>query len=399
MPENASIHPTASPPEFRPDTTFLASSIRSPAPPRDEPFFAQFGISGSQWGILPFTGLSRKSMIGCGSPTWKPIDRSSPSITGVVDRLQPVDCSRALDLPDDASQCKRVSPDRAHGRDKVNEVLKAMPSHTSSIVDSGSTTADRERLSKSSPKAPSAVISGCSPGHPRDQQAAGKSKASLIGSDQQGRSHLAQCEVLGYLIISAVLVGLCWGGVRWYNDRNAAATTSFKTVPVARGNIVATITTDRHREPEIHRRRRAVQGRIIDFGKDNAGKPVDNNSEVAEGMVLAHIDPSVYESTVDQMTAQLGQAQAGVERAQADLGQFNAAYQKADRDWARAQKLGPSDALAQADYDTYESAYETGNLDVGKAAIDRGQSHRRPERRDAKAGQPESGLLHHQSPG
>ena len=127
--------------------------------------------------------------------------------------------------------------------------------------------------------------------------------------------------MLGYLIVLAVLVGLCWGGVRWYNDRNAAATTSFKTVPVARGNIVATITATGTVEPEesidVGAR---VQGRIIDFGKDNAGKPVDNNSEVAEGMVLAHIDPSVYQSTVDQMTAQLGQAQAGVERAQADLG-------------------------------------------------------------------------------
>src|SRR6185437_16720158 len=73
---------------------------------------------------------------------------------------------------------------------------------------------------------------------------------------------------------------------------------------------------------------------------------------------------------------QLGQAQAGVERAEADLGQYTAAFQKADRDWARAQKLGPSDALAQVDYDSYKSAYEVAkaNVDVGKAAVDQAKA-------------------------
>ena len=90
--------------------------------------------------------------------------------------------------------------------------------------------------------------------------------------------------MLGYLIVLVVLVGICWGGIRVYNERNAAATTSFKTVPVARGNIVATITATGTVEPEESIDVGAqVQGRIIDFGKDNAGKPVDNNSEVAEG--------------------------------------------------------------------------------------------------------------------
>jgi HlyD family secretion protein len=64
-------------------------------------------------------------------------------------------------------------------------------------------------------------------------------------------------------------------------------------------------------------------------------------------------------------------AQAGLERAQADLEQFKAKLNQAERDWLRAQKIGPSQALSQASYDAYRSAYETAkaNVAVGQAAI------------------------------
>src|SRR5262249_28495729 len=59
-----------------------------------------------------------------------------------------------------------------------------------------------------------------------------------------------------------------------------------------------------------------------------------------------------------------------------DLEQMNAKRQQADRDWKRAQKLGPSDALAQVDYDAYESAYETAkaNVGVGDAALEQAKA-------------------------
>ena len=44
---------------------------------------------------------------------------------------------------------------------------------------------------------------------------------------------------------------------------------------------------------------------------------------------------------------------------------------EADRDWQRAQELGPSNALAQSNYDAYRAAYETAkaNLAVGEAVV------------------------------
>jgi HlyD family secretion protein len=64
-------------------------------------------------------------------------------------------------------------------------------------------------------------------------------------------------------------------------------------------------------------------------------------------------------------------AEASVHQAEANLVQMKARLQQAERDWARAQKLGPSEALAQAAYDAYQSAYETAraNVAVAEAAI------------------------------
>jgi HlyD family secretion protein len=51
--------------------------------------------------------------------------------------------------------------------------------------------------------------------------------------------------------------------------------------------------------------------------------------------------------------------------------QLTAKLNQAERDWQRAQKLGPSEALAQSTYDAYRSAYDTAvaNVAVGRASI------------------------------
>jgi HlyD family secretion protein len=55
---------------------------------------------------------------------------------------------------------------------------------------------------------------------------------------------------------------------------------------------------------------------------------------------------------------------------------MKAKLEQAERDWKRAQKLGPSDALAQVDYDAYESAYESAkaNVGVGDAALEQAKA-------------------------
>lgn len=107
-----------------------------------------------------------------------------------------------------------------------------------------------------------------------------------------------------------------------------------------------------------------VAGRINSFGTDKNGKTIDYDSIVEKEMVLARIDDSLYAAQVGQAGAGLKQARAGVKVAQANLEQLKALFNQAQRDWVRAQKLGPSEALAQISYDAYQSAYETAEANV-----------------------------------
>lgn len=147
---------------------------------------------------------------------------------------------------------------------------------------------------------------------------------------------------------------------------------AFRTVPVKRGDLLASISATGTVEPEeVIDIGAQVAGRIVTFGKDKQGKSVDYGSVVEANMVLARIDDALYAADVDSAKATLGQNQASLQRSEADLGQLKAKLVQAERDWGRAKKLGPSDALSQADYDAAQSAYETAraNVAVGQAAI------------------------------
>lgn len=173
-------------------------------------------------------------------------------------------------------------------------------------------------------------------------------------------------------ILIAFPVALVFLTVIWFWNRNPQNTSYFRTVPVTRGDLLATISATGTVEPEeVVDIGAQVAGRIVAFGKDKDGKPVDYGSFVEAGTVLAQIDDAIYSADVAQARAQLAQAKANVRRAEADLGQLKAKLFQAERDWMRAKKLGPSDALSQSDYDAAQSAYEVAkaNLNVGQAAL------------------------------
>lgn len=175
------------------------------------------------------------------------------------------------------------------------------------------------------------------------------------------------------LIIIVALAALSAVGA-WYSRRTASTgAANFRTAPVIRTDVIATIGATGTLQPEeVINVGAQVAGRITEFGKDAKGETVDYGSEIKQGTILALIDPDVYQSDVDSAEAQLAQAKAGVDRAEADLAQFMARFTQAERDWARAQKLGPSDALAQVEFDTYQSSYEAAkaNIAVGKASVE-----------------------------
>ena len=114
-----------------------------------------------------------------------------------------------------------------------------------------------------------------------------------------------------------------------------------------------------------------VQGMIASFGVDCDKNEVNYTSRVKEGMILAKIDDSLYHANMKSAAAAQQQALASITSAKAALQQAEARLELASFNWVRAQKLAPSKAIAQADYDTIKAEYHiaVSNLAAAKAAI------------------------------
>jgi len=169
-----------------------------------------------------------------------------------------------------------------------------------------------------------------------------------------------------------VLTGLVVGGIWLFSRRPVVPPGSFQTTQVTRGDVVARINATGTLEPEeVIDVGAQVAGQITAFGKDANGKTIDYGSVVKVGTTLAQIDSSLYASDVAQARATLVEAQANAQRSEADLGQLRAKLEQAERDWKRAQTLGPGNALAETSYDAYKAGYETAkaNLAVGDATL------------------------------
>jgi HlyD family secretion protein len=166
--------------------------------------------------------------------------------------------------------------------------------------------------------------------------------------------------------VAALLGGL--GAWQLYGEREPAM--KLRAVPLKRADLLATIGATGTVEPEeVVDVGAQVAGQINAFGKDVNGNTVDYGSVVDEGTVLAQIDDSLYASDVQQARANLNSAEANVVQSQARLNQ-------ARQDWERAQKLGPSEALAPSAYDQYKANFEIAkaNLGVSQAAVDQSRA-------------------------
>ncbi len=173
------------------------------------------------------------------------------------------------------------------------------------------------------------------------------------------------------IIVLLMALGLIAATAGWFLSCGGEMV-SFRTAHVTRGDLLISIAATGTIEPEeVIDVGAQVHGRILAFGKDADGGAVDYGSAVEEGTVLAHIDDSLYATEVSQSEAEVQFHTAGLEHAKAELEQARARLFQAERDWERAQKLGPSEALAQISYDTYKSNYQiaTASVALGEATV------------------------------
>jgi HlyD family secretion protein len=174
------------------------------------------------------------------------------------------------------------------------------------------------------------------------------------------------------MLVGVVILILLAAAGGWYWHSGTHGDVVYRTAAVQHGDLVSTISATGTLEPEeVIDVGAQVAGLITDFGKDSSGNQIDYRSPVEPRMILAHIDDTTYQADVDTAAAQLGQANTAVLKGEADLAQAKAKLLQAENTWNRAQKMGPSDALSQNDYEMYQADYETAkaNVQVANAEI------------------------------
>jgi len=168
------------------------------------------------------------------------------------------------------------------------------------------------------------------------------------------------------VIALAAIVGGIWYGVR--NALDNGAVVSFREDEIGRGDLASTISASGTVEPEeLVNVGAQVTGKIMNFGTDADGKPIDYGSRVTQGMLLAKIDDVLYEAEFREAKAAKLQADVAILSAEASVKQAKARLVLAERNWTRARDLAPKGALARSEYDSCEAEYLTRKADIAVA--------------------------------
>jgi len=172
-----------------------------------------------------------------------------------------------------------------------------------------------------------------------------------------------------WLLLVGLLVVLLGGG-SWYLAHRQAPAAEYRTAPVTRQDLTATIGATGTLEPEeVVDVGAQVDGQIIAFGADpgQPGKLIDYGSNVSQGEVLAKIDDRLYQFDLQNAQAELESGKSAVTKAEADLGQMQAKLFEATNDWNRAQQLGNNSGVSQSEMDTYKANYLVAQANVADA--------------------------------
>jgi HlyD family secretion protein len=153
-------------------------------------------------------------------------------------------------------------------------------------------------------------------------------------------------------MLAIVLIAIVGG---WYFLAPSSSGVKIVSAKVTEGPIVRSVTATGTVNPVITVQLGTyVSGPIIAIYKDY-------NAPVTKGQLIAKIDPSTYQVTVDIARATLANSQAQLGKDEADL-----AYKKVT--YERNLALFKADAVSK---DTVDSAYSAWQMDVAQAKLDR----------------------------
>ena len=144
------------------------------------------------------------------------------------------------------------------------------------------------------------------------------------------------------LVLTLVTVVLAGGGVFYYRAQNAAKVPIPVTAEVTRGNVISKVDATGTLAPVT----------TVQVGSQVSGTvkalSVDYNAHVRKGQVIAELDPSLFQTQVDQARATLIKSQSDVDRAKVEVDDSSSKSR-------RAQELYDQKLIARNDLETAQS--------------------------------------------
>ena len=157
-------------------------------------------------------------------------------------------------------------------------------------------------------------------------------------------------------VVLAVLAFVLWMAFKPKDDADP-----YRFASVERGDIVKTVSASGTLEAR----------ETVNVGSQLSGLVsnvyVDFNDHVKKGQILVRIDPSSFQSSVNQSTAQLDAARANLGQQQANLVSAQAKANQAQLTWDRDRKLMDQGYLSQSAMDADNAALKSANASVSQA--------------------------------
>lgn len=134
--------------------------------------------------------------------------------------------------------------------------------------------------------------------------------------------------------------------------------TKVNTEKVENRSIIESVSANGKIQPEVELKISSdVSGEIVELY-------VKEGDQVKKGDLLCKINPLIYESSLNRMSATLSGTKAELSNAKARLEQVKAAFVNAEASFQRNKKLHESGAISQSDFDAAKAAYEGTKADV-----------------------------------
>jgi HlyD family secretion protein len=185
-----------------------------------------------------------------------------------------------------------------------------------------------------------------------------------LAAEEGGRRWLRRLGIAGGVVL--VLAG----GFAWQIKHRPPPPAQFVTATVAVGDVVEKVQATGTVQPLLQVNVGAqVNGRVTRV-------PVDFNSVVKKGDVLAEIDPQIYGTQVSAQAANLAAQKAQLEQAKASMASMRAQVETSRIALERTEKLFQQNLASRADLDTARGSYASvkAQYDAAAANVDSQQA-------------------------